>query len=160
MAVDYLLKVTGADGESKIKGHEDEIDILSWSWGMTQSGTMHVGGGGGAGKVNVQDISVTKYVDKSSPLLMKMCCNGEHFDEAVLTGRKAGKDALEYLKITMSKVLVSSISTGGSDAEERPTENVTLNFAKFEVGYVPQKDDGSGDAEVVLKWNVETNSEE
>ena len=139
MAVDYLLKVTGADGESKIKGHEDEIDILSWSWGMTQSGTMHVGGGGGAGKVNVQDISLTKYVDKSSPILMKMCCNGEHFDEAVLTGRKAGKDALEYLKITMSKVLVSSISTGGSDAEERPTENVTLNFAKFEVGFRHQR---------------------
>ena len=160
MAVDYFLKVAGADGESKVSGHEDEIDIIAWDWGMTQSGTMHRGGGGGAGKVNIQDISVTKYIDKATPTLIKMCCNGEHFDEAVLTARKAGKDPLEYLKIKMTKVLVSSIATGGSDTDDRSTENVTLNFKKFEVDYVPQKEDGSGDAEVILKWNVEGNVEE
>ena len=67
MAVDFLLKINGVDGESKISGHEGEIDVLAWSWGMSQTGTMHVGGGGGAGKVDVQDISLTKYVDKATP---------------------------------------------------------------------------------------------
>lgn len=160
MAVDYLLKINGVDGESKISGHENEIDVLAWSWGMSQSGTMHVGGGGGAGKVDVQDISLTKYVDKATPTLIKMCCNGKHFDEVLLTARKAGEEALEYLKIKMSQVLVTSINTGGSGGEDRLTENVSLNFAKYEVAYTPQKEDGSGDAEITVNWNIEKNVEE
>jgi type VI secretion system secreted protein Hcp len=160
MAVDYLLKINGVDGESKISGHEDEIDVLAWSWGMSQSGTMHVGGGGGAGKVDVQDISLTKYVDKATPTLIKMCCNGKHFDEVLLTARKAGEEALEYFKIKMTAVLVTSINTGGSGGEDRLTENVSLNFAKYEVAYTPQKEDGSGDAEITVTWNIEKNVEE
>jgi type VI secretion system secreted protein Hcp len=160
MAVDILIKIEGVDGESVIQDHEDEIDVLAWSWGMSQSGSMHVGGGAGAGKVNIQDVSLTKYVDKASPSLMRACCNGEHLTEATLTIRKAGKDALDYLKIKMSPVLVTSLDTGGSGGEDRLTENVTLNFAKVEVGYTPQKPDGTGDAEISLIWNVEKNVEE
>jgi type VI secretion system secreted protein Hcp len=160
MAVDILLKIDGVDGESLIQDHEGEIDVLSWSWGMSQTGTMHSGGGAGAGKVNVQDISFTKYVDKSSPNLIRACCNGEHYPQAVLVVRKAGKDPLDYMKVTMSPVLVTSVSTGGSGGEDRLTENVSLNFAKMEVGYTPQKEDGTGDAEVTLKWNIEKNVEE
>ena len=160
MAVDILIKIEGVDGESVIQDHEDEIDVLAWSWGMSQSGSMHVGGGGGSGKVNIQDVSLTKYVDKASPSLMRACCNGEHLTEATLTIRKAGKDALDYLKIKMSPVLVTSLDTGGSGGEDRLTENVTLNFAKVEVGYTPQKPDGTGDAEISLIWNVEKNVEE
>jgi type VI secretion system secreted protein Hcp len=160
MAVDILLKIEGMEGESLIKDHEGEIDVLAWSWGMSQSGSMHGGGGGGAGRVNIQDISFTKYVDKTTPNLMRACCNGEHFSEAVLVVRKAGKDPLDYMKVTMSPVLVTSVSTGGSGGEDRLTENVTLNFAKMTVGYTPQKEDGTGDAEVELKWNIEQNVEE
>jgi type VI secretion system secreted protein Hcp len=160
MAVDILIKIEGVDGESVIQDHEDEIDVLAWSWGMSQSGSMHVGGGAGSGKVNIQDVSLTKYVDKASPSLMRACCNGEHLTEATLTIRKAGKDALDYLKIKMSPVLVTSLDTGGSGGEDRLTENVTLNFAKVEVGYTPQKPDGTGDAEISLIWNVEKNVEE
>jgi type VI secretion system secreted protein Hcp len=160
MAVDIILKIEGVDGESVIQDHEDEIDVLAWSWGMSQSGSMHVGGGAGSGKVNIQDVSLTKYVDKASPSLMRACCNGEHLTEATLTIRKAGKDALDYLKFKMSPVLVTSLSTGGSGGEDRLTENVSLNFAKVEVGYTPQKEDGTGDAEISLIWNIEKNVEE
>lgn len=160
MAVDILLKIDGIEGESLIKDHESEIDVLSWSWGMSQSGTMHDGGGAGAGRVNIQDISFTKYVDKASPNLMRACCNGEHFAEAELLVRKAGKDPLDYFKVKMSPVLVTSVSPGGSGGEDRITENISLNFAKMSVGYTPQKEDGSGDAEVTLNWNIEQNIEE
>jgi type VI secretion system secreted protein Hcp len=160
MAVDILLKIEGVDGESVVQDHEGEIDVLAWSWGMSQAGSMHQGGGGGAGKVDIQDVSFTKYVDKTSPNLMRACCNGEHFAEAVLVVRKAGKDALDYFKVKMSPILVTSVSTGGSGGEERLTENVSLNFAKMEVGYTPQKEDGTGDAEVSLIWNIEKNVEE
>ncbi|MBE0618100.1 MAG: type VI secretion system tube protein Hcp, partial [Proteobacteria bacterium] len=117
------------------------------------------GGGGGAGKVSVQDLTFTKWVDKASPVLMKMCCNGEQFPEALLTIRKAGKTPLEYLKIKMEKVMITSVSTGGSGGEEVLTENVTLNFAKFSYDYTPQKPDGSGDAAVTMSWNIATNKE-
>lgn len=157
MAVDMFLKIGDIKSESSDSKHKGEIDVLAWSWGMSQSGTMHAGTGGGAGKVNVQDLSFTKYIDKSSPNLILNCCNGKHVDQAVLTVRKAGDKPLEYLKITMKKVLIASVSTGGSGGEDRITENVTLNFAEFKVEYTPQKPDGSGDAAVEVGWNIAEN---
>ena len=158
MAVDMFIKIDDLKGESVDDVHADEIDVLAWSWGMSQSGTTHIGKGGGGGKVNVQDISITKYVDKSSLNLMIMCCNGTTFEEAVLVVRKAGENPLEYLKITMKLGIISSISTGGSGGEDRLTENITLNFAEFESEYTPQMEDGSGDAAVVAGFDIAKNA--
>ena len=160
MAVDIILKIDGINGESKIKGHEGEIDVLAWNWSMSQSGSMHVGGGGGAGKVNIQDISITKYIDKASTNLIRYCCNGGHLKEAVLTVRKAGQNPIDYVAITMSPVLVTSVCNGGSSSEDRLTENVTLNFARVKFRYTPQKEDGSADSVLDLTWNIEKNREE
>ena len=157
MSVDMFLKLDDIKGESIDHKHKDEVDVLAWSWGLSQSGTTHMGGGGGAGKVNVQDLSLTKYVDKSSPNLIIATCNGKHYKQAVLTVRKAGENALEYLKITMKEVLISSVSTGGSGGEDRLTENVTLNFGWFKVEYTPQKSDGTGDAAVEAVWDIAGN---
>lgn len=157
MAVDMFLKIDGVKGESYDHKHKDEIDILSWSWGLSQSGTAHQGGGAGAGKVNVQDVSITKYVDKASPELMQRCCSGKHFPSATIVIRKAGENPLEYLKIQMDEVLVSSVSTGGTSHDDRLTEHIALNFAKFEVTYKEQKKDGSGGPEVKGHWNIVEN---
>jgi type VI secretion system secreted protein Hcp len=159
MAVDMFLKIDDIKGESVDKSHKDEIQVLSWSWGLSQSGSTHAGPGGGAGKVNVQDLSFTKHIDTSSPNLIKMCCNGKHFKQALLTVRKAGEKPLEYLKIKLVDVLISAVSTGGSGGEDRLTENVTINFGKFEVIYTPQKADGSGGAEIPVAWNIPANHE-
>lgn len=157
MAVDMFLKLEGIDGESVDKTHAKSIDVLAWSWGMSQSGTFHVGGGGGAGKANFQDISITKWVDRSSPTLMAKIATGEHITKATLTVRKAGKTPLEYIIIEMDKVLVSSLSTGGSGGEDRLTENISLNFASVKTKYVPQKEDGSGDPEVEFGFDISKN---
>lgn len=157
MAVDMFLKIEGIKGEAQDAKHKDEIDVLAWSWGMSQSGTTHMGPGGGAGKVNVQDISITKYLDNASPNLMLYCCSGKHIKEMNLTVRKAGDKPLEYLKIKMENGLVSSVSTGGSGGEDRLTENVTLNFQKVHVEYTKQKADGSGEPGPELKWDIATN---
>jgi type VI secretion system secreted protein Hcp len=159
MAVDMYLKLEGIDGESADAVHAKEIDVLAWSWGASQSGTMHSGAGGGAGKVNVQDLSVTKYVDSASHLLLKHCHNGKHVAEGILTIRKAGETALEYIIITLTDVMVTSVSVGGSGGEERLTENVTLNFGKFTYSYVPQLPDGSGDAAMDFGWDIPGNVE-
>ena len=160
MAVDMFMKLDDVKGEAQDKSHKEEIDVLAWSWGMSQSGSAHAGGGQGAGKVAVQDLSFTKWVDKSSPTLMTYCSAGTQFKEGKLTVRKAGGDSpLEYLIITMKDVIVTSLGTGGSGAEDRLTEHVTLNFASVKVDYQPQKPDGSKDGgPVKYGWDIAKNT--
>jgi type VI secretion system secreted protein Hcp len=157
MAVDMFIKIGKVGGESKDKSHPGEIDVLAWSWGMSQSGSMHVGGGGGAGKASVQDLSFTKYLDASSTELMKACCAGTHIPQALLVVRKAGDKPLEYLKIKLTNVLVSSLSTGGSGGEDRLTENVTLNFEKVNVEFNTQNEKGVVDKPFLMGWNMAQN---
>lgn len=160
MAVDMFLDIEGEiSGEAQDSSHKNTIDVLAWSWGMSQSGSFHVGGGGGSGKANFQDISVTKYVDKASPILMKYCSNGDHFASAKLIVRKAGKTPLEYIIIEMTKVMVTSVSTGGSGGEDRLTENISLNFSDVKVIYTPQNDAGEGEAEIEYGWDIAGNVE-
>ena len=159
MAVDMFIKIGDLKGESKDHKHAGEIDVLAWSWGLSNSGDTHTGGGGGAGKVNVQDFSFTKYMDKSTPNLIQYSCSGKHFPSAELVVRKAGDTPLEYWKMTFTDVLITSLSTGGSGGEDRLTENVTLNFAKFEVKYQPQAKDGGPDGgEITTSWNIAENT--
>jgi type VI secretion system secreted protein Hcp len=157
MAVDMFLKVDGVTGESMDDAHGEEIDVLAWSWGMSNSGTAHSGGGAGAGKVNVQDVTVTKYIDKSSTDLMLFCCNGKHIPECKLTVRKAGEEALEYLVITMNECMITSIGTGGSGGEDRLTEHIAINFGEVNVEYKPQTKEGSGGPACTMGWKIAAN---
>lgn len=160
MAVDIHLVLDKIKGEARKKEKKEAIDVLAWSWGLSNSGSMHHGGGGGAGKANIQDISLTKYIDRSSPTLMLQCAKGEHIATAELTVAKSGGKSLDYLVIKMEKVLISSVSTGGSGGEDRLTENITLNFEKVEINYQPQKDDGSKDGGTVdMVWSVPEQSD-
>lgn len=142
-AVHMFLKFGDIKGESIDNDHKGEIDVLSWSWGMSQSGVGTSPGrtGGGAGKVNIQDLSFTKKFNKSSPLIMKALATGEHIKEAKLVFRKAGEKPMEYMVITMTDVLVTSYSVNGDSSGI--TENITLNFASVKVEYKEQKADGS-----------------
>lgn len=159
MALDMFLNLEGEiEGESKDKAHKGEIDLLAWSWGMSNAGSFHMGGGGGSGKANFQDISGTKWVDKASPILALYCANGDHFKKGVLTVRKAGKTPLEYLIITMENILITSYSTGGSGGEDKLTENFSMNFEKVEVKYTEQKDTGDAGKVKEFKWNIGANA--
>ncbi|MCX6627983.1 MAG: type VI secretion system tube protein Hcp [Candidatus Solibacter sp.] len=152
MAVDYFLKIDGIKGESQDKGHPDEIHLESWSWGESQTGSMSHSGGGGAGKVSMQDFHFVMSVNKASPMLFLACASGDHIKSAILTCRKAGKTQQEYLKWTFSDLLISSYQTGGHGAADAlPTDQVSFNFTKIEVAYKEQKADGSLGGEV-KKW--------
>ena len=157
MAVDMFLKLDGIKGESKDDKHKDEIDISSFSCGLSQTGTFSAGGGGGAGKVNVHDISVTKNVDKSTPALMAACASGKHIKEGLMTFRKAGDKPLEYLKIKLVDILVSSVQEAGHGGGDLLSESLSLNFSKFHVEYQEQKADGSGSPAGEMGWDVKAN---
>jgi len=111
--VDYFLKIDGISGESTDDKHRGEIEVASFSWGVTQTSTRATGGAG-AGKATFQDFHFTKLSDKASPTLFQKCATGAHIKHAVLTARKAGENQQEFLKITLSDLLVSSYQSGGT----------------------------------------------
>jgi len=156
MAVDMFLKLDGIKGEAKDHKHKDEIHIESFSWGMSQTGAHGTGGGGGAGKVSVHDISITKFVDKSSCTLMLNCCDGKHIKEGLITVRKAGEKPVEYLKIKLTDILISGVQLAGHGSDLL-TENVTLNFSKVNVEYQEQDEKGGGKKGGEMGWDVKAN---
>jgi type VI secretion system secreted protein Hcp len=157
MAVDVFLKLGDIKGESKDSKHEGEIDVLSWSWGISQSGSMAAGGGGGAGKASFADLSIMHALDKASPVLMKACATGEHIKEGILVSRKAGKGQQEYLIMKMNDILITSIQPSGSS--EHPMESVSMQCAKVDLEYKPQKADGSLDAGLHFLYDIKANKE-
>ena len=153
MAVDMFLKLDGIKGECHADGFKDQIDISSFSWGMSNQGTAEAGGGLGAGKVNIQDCHFTKSVDTSTCDLMLHCCNGKHIPSGLITFRKAGGKQEVYLKIKLSDILISSYQQGGSTGDV-VHDSLSLNFSKVEVEYNQQKADGSVSKGGNMGWDV------
>ena len=155
---DYFLKIDSIEGESRDDKHKNEIDVDSWSWGETQTGTHVTGGGGGAGKVSMQDFHFVMKYNKSSPKLFQACASGQHIPKAVLVCRKAGGEQEEYLKVTMSDLLVSSYQSGGSAGGDIvPTDQISLNFSKVEFEYKEQTEKGTLGGTVKAGWDVKAN---
>lgn len=143
MAVNAFLQIDDLKGDCVVKGYEDQIQVSSWNWGMSNGGTSHRGGGAGRGRAEIQDFTFVHEIDPATPELMESCMRGKHFDKAVLVVRKAGgKEALDYLTITMEEVLVTNVSTSGVENSDGDLESVTLNFARVEIVYQGQGKDG------------------
>ena len=159
MPFDMFLKLTGIDGESVDAKHKGEIDVLAWSWGLSESPPQTGSGGGGAGKVKAQDLSIQKLVDLASPLLLSYSAEGKHISDGTLTARQESKGAgQEFLVFKMTNVLVASVSMAETSNDEvRPTETVTLNFAKLNFDYRSFKQDGSVNQEKSFRWDFSTN---
>ena len=158
MASDIFGKLGDIKGESLDDKHKDEIEVLSYSWGVTNAGSMAHGTGGGEGKATFHDLSFIHRYDKSSPVLMQYCATGVHLKEATITNRKAGKGQQEYLVIKMNDVIVTGV-THGNSGSDGATENVSVAFAKVAVEYKPQKPDGSLDAGVHFKYDLKAQKE-
>jgi len=134
MASDYLLEIEGIKGESKDTKHPGTIEIMSFSWGVSNAGSFASSTGGSSGKASFASFTFTKRVDKASPLLFQACSSGKHIPKAELFIRKAGKPQLEYLKCTFTDCLVESIQ--GQSADPRlSTDEVTFTFQKVEMDY-------------------------
>jgi type VI secretion system secreted protein Hcp len=155
--VDYFLKIDGIEGESTDDRHKGEIEIESFSWGATQTGGAAHGGGGGAGKVSMQDFNLTKRVSKASPTLFLSCATGQHLKQAVLIGRKAGENQQEFLKYTLTDVLISSYQEQGTAGDELPVDSFSLDFAKIEFQVTTQRPDGSAGDVVKASWDRKLN---
>jgi type VI secretion system secreted protein Hcp len=157
VASDIFAKIGDIKGESLDSKHKDEIEVLSWSWGVTNPVKVS-GSGGGTGKASFHDLSFTHKIDKASPLLLKGCATGQHLKEATITHRKAGKGQQEFLIIKMNDVLVTAVTEDDSSEGGR-LETVSLAFAKVDLEYRPQKSDGSLDAGIHFKYDIKAHKE-
>ena len=153
MASDIFAKIGDIKGESLDVKHKDEIEVLSFSWGVTNTGTIGTGGGGGAGRATFKDLSIVHKIDKATPRLLEACATGGHLKDATITQRKAGKGQQEYLIIRLNDVIITGVALGDTSGEAG-SETVSLAFAKVDFEYRPQKADGSLDAGVHFKFDI------
>ena len=169
MAVDYFLKIDGIEGESLDAKHKGEIEIESFSWGLTQTGSASPGGGGANAKPQFRDVSFVALISKASPLLFLGCATGKQFRSGVLTVRRGGADQSEFYTLTLADVLISSYQQGSSQAPgagqapggfqgDVAVDQFSLNFSKIEVVYKPQKADGAFDTPVRAGFDVRNNA--
>ena len=154
MAANYFLKFTPVvKGESKQEAYEDQIEILSFSWGVSNAGGFSYGGGGGVSKANLQDLSVSCRQCAASVKIMQYCAGGKHIDDALLTCLKSAGDKQDkYMTYKLTDVIVSSYQSGGS-GDDMPIESMSLNFAKIEFEFFTQDDKGVTTSAGVGKWD-------
>ena len=145
MADQFILFDPKIDGESTDSKHKGEIELLGWSVGGTQSASASTSstGGGGQGKVAMQDFHFSCLHSKASPKLLQAMCTGDHLKSALVTCRKAGKDQQEFLKIKMTDVIVSGFQTTGGSNNQPAVDQVSLDFGTIDWEYKEQKPDGS-----------------
>jgi type VI secretion system secreted protein Hcp len=160
MAIACFLKIESPDltGEAQDDRHAGEIDVLSWSWGLSQNGTMHQPAGGVAGKASVQDLKLSKHLDAATPKLVLACLSGTQFQKATLTcARLAGDGSFPYLAIVMQRVIVRAVDDGGAGGDAAFAENLSLHFAEVIVRYSRQNQDGSVGEQVAIGWSIREN---
>jgi type VI secretion system secreted protein Hcp len=155
---DMFLKVETArqgviKGESVDDKHKTEIDIVSWSWGMSSRSAM--AGAGPSGKATIDELNIVKKIDSASTALMAALRNNDQIKKATLVVRKAGGDALEYLKITLQNARITKLALDTEQAEV--VERVSFSFQKISVEYAPQGSDGLGRGG--MTFDAETHSQ-
>lgn len=156
MALRMFAKIDGIPGESTDAKHKGEIDVLSFSWGVSSPPPAGGGGGGGAGKASFQQVSFSHVVDKASPLLALSCATGQHHKVATLTQTRVGGGSVDFLQFKFEDVIVTGVAEAGP-ADQPLAEQVSLAYAKVHMAYFPQKADGSLDAPVKFAFDVAAN---
>ena len=155
MAVDYYLKLDGIEGEAVTTGFEKQIQLLSFSWGGSQTTSVAGTGGSGAGKVDLSDLSVMKMYDKASPQLFKSMVSGTHIKTGVLSATKAGGGGKPFLKISLGELFVTSLQDSASS--EIPTESVSFSYNTIKIEYSTQNDQGILTAVGAVSYDIKTN---
>lgn len=161
MAFDAFMKIDGIDGDCTDDGHKNWIEIQSYSHGLAQQigGSRSSGGAATAGRVDHADFSILKELDKATPKLNLVCCNGKHIPKVEIELCRSGEDKNLFMKYTLTDVVISNISPSGSAGGAMPMEDVQFNYGQIDWEYTAtDPSTGSKGGAVTTYWNTETNS--
>jgi len=151
-----FLTIDGIKGESTDSKHAGAIDISSFSFGVTNTGSTQTGGGGGTGRASFSSFKFNKLYDASSPALFEGTATGEHFKTATFAFRRSGAEQAEFLTVKLSDVLITGYQQGGT--KEPPLlEAVSLDASKLEIEYKPQRADGSLGTPIRSTYDLKSN---
>jgi type VI secretion system secreted protein Hcp len=156
MAVDFFLLLDTIQGESVDQNFKDQIGITSFSWGGSQTTSVAGSGGSGAGKVDLADLSIMKYLDKATPKLFQAMTKGTHLATGTLSGVKSGADGKPFLKIDFKELFITSIQTSGSS--EVPMESVSFSYNEIKIEYFQQDEKGIITSTGAITYNLKTNT--
>jgi type VI secretion system secreted protein Hcp len=159
MATDMFMRIEGVSGESKDANHKDWTDIESFSWAATQPGSMVSGGGGGVGKASFRDLRVVALIDKATPAILKYCISGKHLGKVEIALCKAGGSQIEYTRITLEEVMVTSVEYSGARTSDVVPMIYGFQAAKVKQQYWEQTDKGGKGPETQVGWNIKENKE-
>jgi type VI secretion system secreted protein Hcp len=161
MPFDAFLKISTIPGESTDDKHKEWIETLSYSWGASQAmgGSASATGAHAGQRVDIQDFSITKRLDKASPKLFQACCAGEHIADVTMELCRAGGDKQKYMMFKFTDVMVSSVRPGGSagGADAIPLEEVSFRFSKVQLEYIPIDKTGKPQGAVPAGWDLTKN---
>lgn len=159
MAMDLFAKIGEIKGESQDSKHPEEIEVMSWAWGLANDPAPPHGGGGGAGRATFAAFTFTHRLDKASPQLMTACATGQHIAQATVTARKSGPGQMDFLNIKMSDVVIVSVTPSGAREDTGNIEVVSLRFRKVDLEYKAQRPDGSLDPGTHFTFDLQTHRE-
>lgn len=162
MPFDAFLKIATIPGESTDDKHKEWIEVLSYSWGVSQmaGGTTSSTGSHAGQRADFSDFSVVHTLDKASPKLVQACASGEHIADVTLELCKAGGDKQKYMVYKLTDVLISNVRPGGSSrsGDALPLEEVSFNYGKVELEYTVVDAKGKPAGTVPAGWNLAKNA--
>jgi type VI secretion system secreted protein Hcp len=155
MAVDYFLKLDGIQGESQDDKNKDTIQLQSFSWGASQKSSVAGTGGSGAGKADLSDFTIMKYLDKASAPLFKSLVKGTHIKTGTVIAIKSGGDGKPFLKLDFKELYVTQVSFAASS--EIPSETVSFSYNEIKIEYSTQNEQGIMTTTGAVTHNVKSN---
>lgn len=153
-----LIDLPSLEGTSQLKGYEKKIECLSYSHGVSMQVTSDISNTERtSGRSRHQDFVLTKYIDKTTPMLNQHCCEGKAFPTATITiGRNDAGVVIPLIVYSLTNVVISSVSVGGGGGD-KPVENFALNYASIKWDFSTQKEEGGKEGTVQGKWDLSTN---
>lgn len=152
MSERWFLALDGIVGESTDERHPDEIEVASWSIGVTRSRST-TAGGGGAGRADLQELQIAAPLSSASPQIFRLATTGAHLPKARLSGIRQGTHAHDFLTIELSEASVTRCRLG-DDPESSALDEFSLDYSRITVTYRGQAADGSLSPPVTASFDI------
>lgn len=161
--MDVIILDLGATikGDTTLEGFVDKIEVMSYSHNVAMQVTNDVSNKERtAGRPNIGEFTVSKFVDGSTATLNEYCCAGKEIPAAIITcGRSSGEEdgrILPFIVYTLNNVIISNVSVSGGSGG-KPVETLSLNFTKIKWELTSQQTDGSKKGTTASIWDLAAN---